>query len=167
MWRHQSKMSYEELLCYRYYSFIGGMVTRVFCLRPGLVYPLPIGCCGNFTPFKTYRRALSLIKIMHMKTDIQVVGFEANQELLDFVNDRIKHLKKFDEQITGVDVYLKSVKNDQDESKVAEMKIFVPGPTLYAEYQSDSFRESIMETVDKLKRQMKRRKELQNEKRRV
>lgn len=102
-----------------------------------------------------------------MKTDIQVVGFEANQELLDFVNDRIKHLKKFDEQITGVDVYLKSVKNDQDETKVAEMKIFVPGLTLYAEYQSDSFRESIMETVDKLKRQMRRRKELQNEKRRV
>lgn len=102
-----------------------------------------------------------------MKTDIQTVGFEANQELLDFVNDRIKHLKKFEDQITGIDVYLKSVKNDHDETKVAEMKLFLPGPTLYAEYQSDSFRESIMETVDKLKRQIRRRKEVQNEKRRL
>lgn len=100
-----------------------------------------------------------------MKTDIQVVGFEANQELLDFVNDRIKHLKKYEEQLTGVDVYLKLVNNDHDATKVAEIKLFLPGPTLYAEYQSDSFRESIMETVDKLKRQMRRRKELQNVKR--
>lgn len=100
-----------------------------------------------------------------MKTDIQTVGFDANQELLDFVNDRIKHLRKFETQITGVDVYLKNVKNDQDETKIAEMKLFLPGPTLYAECQSDSFRESIMETVDKLKKQMRKRKELQNEKR--
>lgn len=100
-----------------------------------------------------------------MKTDIQVVGFEANQELLDFVNERIRHLKRFDHQITGVDVYLKSVKNDQNDTKVAEVKVFVPGPTLYATHQSDSFRESIMESMDKMKRQIKKRKDLQNEKR--
>lgn len=100
-----------------------------------------------------------------MKTDIQTLGFDANQELIDFVNDRIKHLKKLEDRITGVDVYLKSVKNDQDETKIAEMKLFLPGPTLYADYQSDSFRESIMETVDKLKRQVLKRKDLQNEKR--
>lgn len=96
---------------------------------------------------------------MNMKTDIQTVGFEANQDLIDFVNDRIKHLGKYEDQITGVDVYLKSVNNDHDETKVAEMKLFLPGPTLYADSQSESFRESIMETVDKLKRQMKKRKE--------
>ena len=100
-----------------------------------------------------------------MKTDIQVVGFEANQELLDFVNDRIRHLRRFDQQITGVDVYLKSVKNDQNETKVAEVKVYIPGPTLYATFQSDSFRESIMESMDKVKRQLQKRKDLQNEKR--
>ncbi|MBL6444896.1 ribosome-associated translation inhibitor RaiA [Fulvivirga sp. 29W222] len=100
-----------------------------------------------------------------MKTDIQTIGFDANQELIDFVNDRIKHLKKFETQITGVDIYLKNVKNDQGETRVAEMKLFLPGPALYAEYQSESFRESIIETIDKLKRQIKKRKELQNEKR--
>lgn len=110
-------------------------------------------------------KGITNLNSFYMKTDIQVVGFEANQELLDFVNDRIKHLKKYEEQLTGVDVYLKLVNNDHDATKVAEIKLFLPGPTLYAEYQSDSFRESIMETVDKLKRQMRRRKELQNVKR--
>lgn len=100
-----------------------------------------------------------------MRTDIQTVGFDADQDLLNFVHDRIKHLTKFESRITGVDVYLKSVNNDQDNTKVAEIKIFLPGPTLYADFQSDSFRESIMEAADKVKRQLKRRKDLQNEKR--
>lgn len=100
-----------------------------------------------------------------MRTDIQTVGFDADQDLLNFVNDRIKHLAQLETRITGVDVYLKSVKDDHDNTKVAEVKIFLPGPTLYADYQSDSFRESIMEAVDKVKRQLLRRKELQNEKR--
>ncbi|MBL3656442.1 ribosome hibernation-promoting factor, HPF/YfiA family [Fulvivirga sediminis] len=100
-----------------------------------------------------------------MKTDIQTVGFTANQELLDFVDDRLKHLTKLDDQITGVDVYLKTVYNDHDETKVCEIKVFLPGPTLFAEFQSESFRESIMEVVDKLKRQIKKRKDIQQEKR--
>ncbi|ELR70361.1 site-specific recombinase [Fulvivirga imtechensis AK7] len=100
-----------------------------------------------------------------MRTDIQTVGFDADQDLLNFVNDRIKHLAQLESRITGVDVYLKSVKDDRNDTKVAEIKIFLPGPTLYADYQSDSYRESVMEAVDKVKRQLLRRKELQNEKR--
>lgn len=100
-----------------------------------------------------------------MRTDIQTVGFDADEDLLNFVNDRIKHLSKLESRITGIDVYLKTVNNDQDNTKIAEIKIFLPGPTLYADYQADSFRESIMEAADKVKRQLLKKKDLQNEKR--
>ncbi|UII23120.1 HPF/RaiA family ribosome-associated protein [Fulvivirga ligni] len=100
-----------------------------------------------------------------MKTDIQTIGFSANKELIDFVEDRLKHLTKLDSQITGVDVYLKSVKDNHDETKIAEIKLFLPGPTLYADHQSESFRESVMEVVEKLKRQIKKRKDILYEKR--
>lgn len=100
-----------------------------------------------------------------MKYDIQTVGFDANQELLDFLGDRLKHLNKHFSNITGIDVYLKSEKNDQDETKTAEIKLFVPGPSLYASYTSESFRESIIESVEKLKRQLKKTKAKQYSKR--
>lgn len=100
-----------------------------------------------------------------MKKDIQTVGFEANDDLIVFINDRIDRLHKYYDGITGIDVYLKSVRNDEEETKIAEMKVFLPGPSLYADYQGESFRESIIETVEKLERQLRKRKEIQNEKR--
>ena len=99
-----------------------------------------------------------------MKKDIQTIGFEANDDLLAFVNDRIKRLGKFHNGITGIDVYLKSVRNDEEETKVAEIKVFLPGNSLYADFQGDSFRESIIETVDKLERQLRKRKEMEQDK---
>ncbi len=100
-----------------------------------------------------------------MKKDIQTVGFEANEDLLAFVNDRIDRLSRFNTGITGIDVYLKSVKNEDDETKITEIKVFLPGPSLYAEFQGESFRESIIETVDKLESQLRKRKEIRDEKR--
>jgi putative sigma-54 modulation protein len=100
-----------------------------------------------------------------MKTDIQTIGFEANDDLMAFVNDRLKHLHRYHDKITGIDVYLKSVKNNEEETKVAEIKAFVPGPSLYADYQAESFREAIIESVKKIERQLKKIKDIQNEKR--
>lgn len=100
-----------------------------------------------------------------MKTDIQTIGFEANDDLMAFVNDRIKLLQRYHNNITGIDVYLKSVKNDEEETKIAEIKVFVPGPSLYADYQAESFREAIIESVKKIERQLKKIKDIQNEKR--
>ncbi len=100
-----------------------------------------------------------------MKTDIQTVGFEANEDLLAFLNHRIERLKKYYDGITGIDVYLKSVKDSENETKIAEIKVFLPGPTLFADHQGESFRESIIESVDKLEKQLRKRKEIMTEKR--
>ncbi len=100
-----------------------------------------------------------------MKIDIQTVNFDADQALLDFVHEKIGGLQQFFENITGVDVYLKSVNNNQAETKVAEVKAYVPGPSLYAEAQTDSFSASVSEAIDKLQRQLKKKNRKLHEKR--
>ncbi|MDX1628583.1 MAG: ribosome-associated translation inhibitor RaiA [Fulvivirga sp.] len=100
-----------------------------------------------------------------MKYDIQTVGFEADQELYNFLDEQLDELKKYFDNITGIDVYLKSVKDDEDETKIAEIKLFVPGPSLYAEHRAETMRESIIEVVDKLRRQLEKLKEKQYSKR--
>lgn len=100
-----------------------------------------------------------------MKIDIQTVGFEPEQELLDFTNEKINKLNRFFENITGIDVYLKSIHDDNDKTKVAEVKVFLPGPSIYAESQTDTFHGSIDEAIEKVKKQLKKRNELMKEKR--
>ena len=100
-----------------------------------------------------------------MKIDIQTVGFDAEQDLLDFTNEKINKLEKFFENITGIDVYLKSVPDNTENTKIAEVKVFLPGPSIYGEAQSDTFHGSIDEAVEKVKKQLKKRNELMKEKR--
>lgn len=100
-----------------------------------------------------------------MKIDIQTVGFEAEQELLDFTDEKINKLSRFFENITGIDVYLKSVQDDNDQTKIAEVKVFLPGPSIYGASQTNTFRGSLDEAIDKVKKQLVKRNEQMKEKR--
>jgi len=96
-----------------------------------------------------------------MKYDIQTVDFKATDELIDYLESHLEHIHDHHPNITGIDVYLKSVNDDEGENKIAEIKVFVPGDSLYAEHRSSTFDESILETSDKIKRQLKKVKEKQ------
>ena len=100
-----------------------------------------------------------------MKIDIETVNFEPEQELLDHVNEKVGKLGRFFENITGVDVYLKSMNNDNAQTKVAEIKVFLPGPSIYAEFQTDTFHGALDVAIEKVKKQLKKRNQLMKEKR--
>lgn len=100
-----------------------------------------------------------------MRIDIETVGFEPEQDLLDYVDEKIKKLSRFFENITGIDVYLKSIHDDNAQTKVAEIKVFLPGPSIYAEYQTDTFYGAIDQVTEKVKKQLKKRNELMKMKR--
>lgn len=98
-----------------------------------------------------------------MKYDIQTIGFDATPQLNEFLDEQLEQVKEHHTNITGIDVYLKSVHDDEDESKIAEIKVFIPGPSLYAEHRAETFEEAIIEASEKMKRQLKKAKEkLQN-----
>lgn len=100
-----------------------------------------------------------------MKIDIQTVGFDADQQLLDFADEKISGLNKFYENITGIDLYLKTVNNDRDKTKIAEIKVFIPGEPVFGEAQTDTFHGAIDLALEKVKKQLKKRNQLVKDKR--
>ena len=96
-----------------------------------------------------------------MKWDIQTVGFNAKEELMDTTKEQVMSLKKYYNPIIGAEVYLRLEYDEHKENKKVELKLNIPGEDVFAEHQSDTFEHSLHETIDKVKRQLLKKKELE------
>ena len=96
-----------------------------------------------------------------MKWDIQCVGFNAKPDLIETVKERVGKLDKYFNPIIGAEVYLRLEYNDQCESKKVEVKLNIPGEDVFADHQSASFEHSLIEAVEKVKRQLLKKKDLE------
>jgi putative sigma-54 modulation protein len=95
--------------------------------------------------------------IMNIK--INSVKFSPTRQLESFVEEKIKKLGQFSEDIIGAEIFLK-LENTQDlENKVAEIRLEIPGNELFAKKQSKSFEESTDSAIDALKKQITKHKE--------
>lgn len=95
-----------------------------------------------------------------MKLQIHSIHFDADIKLLDFIQKKANKLSTFFERITGGEVYLRLEKGDHSrENKVVEVKLFVPGGTIFAKEQNISFEAAMDEAVESLKAQLKKYKE--------
>jgi putative sigma-54 modulation protein len=94
-----------------------------------------------------------------MTRDIQTVGFTADQKLLDFVNEKISKLHQFFDGIVAMEVYLKLDNNSEEDNKVAEIRVFIPGSDLFVKKKGKSFEEAVDQVMDTLKRQVQKHKE--------
>lgn len=97
-----------------------------------------------------------------MKWDIQTVGFTANDELISETKEKLEGLLRFYDNIVGAEVYLKLDYNNKKENKSVEIKLNVPGEDLYAGTRSDSFERALLESVDKIKRQISKKRTREN-----
>jgi len=94
-----------------------------------------------------------------MNIRINTVKFDADKKLLHFVQQKVKKLSRYFDDIIGVEVYLK-LENTQDlDNKVVEIKIEIPGNNLFSRKQSKTFEESTDSAVDALKLQIIKHKE--------
>lgn len=96
-----------------------------------------------------------------MKWDIQTVGFSAKEDLLASTKESVMKLEKYYTPIIGAEVYLRLEYDDQKENKKVEVKLNIPGEDVYAEHQSSSFEHSLHESIDKVRRQLLKKKELE------
>lgn len=93
-----------------------------------------------------------------MKVDITSVHFDADQKLLDFINQKVGKLETFYDKIIDSAVILK-VDNAEDKvNKVAEIKLSVPGKDLFAKKQGKTFEEAVDSAVEALRRQIRKQK---------
>ena len=96
-----------------------------------------------------------------MKWDIQTVGFHAKDELMETVKTEVMKLEKYFQPIIGAEVYLRLEYDDQKENKRVELKLNIPGEDLIAGDKSDSFERSLRESIEKMKRQLTKKKEVE------
>ncbi|MEQ9187605.1 MAG: ribosome-associated translation inhibitor RaiA [Cryomorphaceae bacterium] len=96
-----------------------------------------------------------------MKWDIQTVGFNAKEDLVETTKERVQKLEKYYNPIIGAEVYLRLEYDAQKENKKVELKLNIPGEDVFAEHHSESFEHSLIESIEKVKKQLLKKKELE------
>jgi len=94
-----------------------------------------------------------------MKTTINSIKFDADRKLVAFVQDKVKKLSKFYDEIVAAEVFLKLENTQDTDNKIVEIKIEIPGNHLFSRKQSKTFEESTVLVIDALKLQLIKHKE--------
>ncbi|MGY2131277.1 ribosome hibernation-promoting factor, HPF/YfiA family [Hymenobacter sp. HD11105] len=94
-----------------------------------------------------------------MKVQMHSVHFTADKSLLDFIQKRLDKLETFYDRVTDGEVILKMNNKDGIANKTVELKIFVPGNTLFSQADAPTFEAATDEATEGLKRQIKKHKE--------
>ncbi len=94
-----------------------------------------------------------------MQVKVQSIHFDADEKLIEFVEERLQKLAMFHDRIIRSEVFLRLDKSDVNENKIAEVKISIPGKDLFAKKQCKSFEEATDDAVDALKRQIDKHRE--------
>jgi len=98
-----------------------------------------------------------------MKVFTQSVNFNADNQLIELVEEKVSALIKFHDKIVNAEVFLKVQNTSDKENKITEIKINIPGSELMVKRETKTFEEGVNAAVDNLKRQLKRAKEKQRD----
>lgn len=93
-----------------------------------------------------------------MKIIIQTPDFKADQNLIDFVNEKVTKLSRYFEAIHDATVTLKLDKSDSRDNKVCEIRLGITGNDLFASRQCKTFEEATAKATDALRSQISTRK---------
>ncbi|MFN8356658.1 MAG: ribosome-associated translation inhibitor RaiA [Spirosomataceae bacterium] len=101
-----------------------------------------------------------------MKLQVHSIHFDADKKLLDFIQFKLNKLDQFYDRITGGEVFLRLSKGDSSKvhHKIIEIKVNLPGTSLFVKEQGSTFEEATDLAMDALKGQMKKFKEKNNDK---
>lgn len=94
-----------------------------------------------------------------MKLQMHSIHFDADRKLIDFIQRKADKLDTYYDQIIDGEVFMRIDKNDNKANKIVEIKMNVPGKQFFAKHQTDSFEAAADETIEGLRRQIKKYKE--------
>ena len=67
-----------------------------------------------------------------MKIRVQSIHFDADQKLLDFIQEKVDKLVTFNDQIIGGEVMLRLDKASDNKNKIVQIMIQIPGNDIVA-----------------------------------
>jgi len=91
-----------------------------------------------------------------MEVNIQSVHFAASEQLEAFVQKKVSKLSHYFDGILNAEVSLKVIKPETANNKQAQIRLVVPGYDLFAEKITDTFEQSVDETVQALEKQLEK-----------
>ena len=94
-----------------------------------------------------------------MEVRIQAIHFDASEQLQAFINKKAAKLERFFDNIKRVEVSLKVVKPETSCNKEVGIRVLVPNEEFYATKVSDTFEQSVDESLDALAKQLVKYKE--------
>lgn len=96
-----------------------------------------------------------------MKVFVQSVNFNADKDLVEFVERKVSTIERYYDKVVDSEVFLKVQHTSEKENKIVEVKINVPGDEFMVKKTCKTFEEGVALATDALKRQLNRRKEKQ------
>jgi len=96
-----------------------------------------------------------------MKVQMNSVHFDADQKLLDFIQQRLDKLETFYDRVTEGEVILKINNKDGINNKTVEVKLLVPGSTIFCQEDAPTFESATDAAYECLRRQIVKYKEKQ------
>ena len=100
-----------------------------------------------------------------MKLQMSSLKFDADDKLLNFIQKKADKLDTYYDKIIDGEVSLKLEKNESNSNKIVELKLNLPGSSLFAKEQSSTFEAAADEAVEAIRRQLRKHKGKQYEKR--
>jgi putative sigma-54 modulation protein len=94
-----------------------------------------------------------------MNVVIHPVHFDASENLVEFINRKLGKLETFFDKITEAEVFLKMETKQNIKDKIVEIKLSVPGKTLFVTKTSKTFEESTDLALHTIAGQLKKQKE--------
>lgn len=94
-----------------------------------------------------------------MNIVIHPVHFDASSQLVDFIKRKLQKLETFFDKIVGAEVFLKLDSNQNIKDKIVEIKVQLPGKTVFVAEVGKTFEECTDLAVDSVARQVKKHKE--------
>ncbi len=94
-----------------------------------------------------------------MKVYVQSVNFNADKDLIEFIEKKINGLGKYYDRIVDSEVFLKVQQTREKKNKLVEVKINIPRNEIVVKKQCKTFEQGVMLAVDSLKRQLTKKKE--------
>jgi len=93
-----------------------------------------------------------------MKLQMNAQQFSADIKLLDFIQKKANKLDQFFDKIIDGEVFLRLENDETQENKIIEMKLNVPGSTLFVKEKGKSFEVAADGAIEALRRQLRKHK---------
>ena len=94
-----------------------------------------------------------------MQVKIQSIHFDADRDLLQFIQKKIDKLEHYYDGVMGGEVFLRLDRAHDTHNKIAEIKIQTRTGDLFAKRQCKTFEEAVSESAEALSMQVKKHKE--------